>query len=195
MKDPALKEMEKAIRNDCVRTFSHMLFFKSQVIQDMIIRLLLVFAADNPSISYKQGMTDVVAILLLCLYCDHAKIPVNDENSSSFHQHTVTILDSHLKFHSKQYEESKQQFIQSASSQQLEELTSLHQLTATEFIEHDCFIMLTAIVHQIQGCYVEKGHPTNLNSRISTILSIVNQYDSMIISHMEVSMIQLVNDV
>lgn len=178
--------MEKAIRNDCVRTFSHMLFFKSQVIQDMIIRLLLVFAADNPSISYKQGMTDVVAVLLLCLYCDHAKIPVNDENTSSFHQHTVTILDSHLKFHNKQYEESKQQFIQSASPQQLETLTCLHQLTATEFIEHDCYIMLTAIIQQIQGCYVEQGHPTNLNSRIDNILSIVNEYDSIILQHMEV---------
>lgn len=58
------------MRKDCTRTFSQLLFFRSAVIQDMIVRLLLVFTLEHPDLGYKQGLTDLVAILLLCVYCD-----------------------------------------------------------------------------------------------------------------------------
>ena len=65
-----LRETETIIRNDCVRTFSSLLFFKSAVVQEMVVRLLLVFASNHPTIGYKQGMTDILSILLLCLFCE-----------------------------------------------------------------------------------------------------------------------------
>ena len=66
----ALKETEAMIRKDCIRTFNSLLFFKSMVVQDMVVRLLLVFALSHPTIGYKQGMTDILAILILCLFCE-----------------------------------------------------------------------------------------------------------------------------
>ena len=152
----------------------------------MIVHLLLVFSYSFPMIGYKQGMTDVVALLLLCLYCDHSKIPLLSEEHHSLQQHSITVLDCHLKFNSHQYEQDMQLFQQQATSYQQELINGLFILTDTHYLEHDCYLMLTAIIHQIQGCYIEKNECSNLNEHIEHILSIVNEYDSSIILHMNV---------
>lgn len=181
-----MKELEATIRKDCVRTFSHLLFFKSQVIQDCIVRLLLVFAANHPEIGYKQGMTDVAAMLFLCLYCDHAKIPVVESESSSFRQHTITILDSHLRFNSKKVDEESILFLKQATNDQKKIVEGLHILTSVAFLEHDCYAMFAVIIDQMQGCFIDNQSDSDLNGRIDHIISIVNDFDSTIINHFSV---------
>ena len=78
-----LRETETIIRNDCIRTFSSLLFFKSAVVQEMVVRLLLIFASNHPTIGYKQGMTDILSILLLCLFCERWRsASLQNEHSS-----------------------------------------------------------------------------------------------------------------
>ena len=69
-RDPEYEESEQTIRKDCTRTFSQLLFFKSSAVQDLIVRLLLVFAFAHPEIGYKTGMADLLPVLRLCLSCD-----------------------------------------------------------------------------------------------------------------------------
>lgn len=191
MQDEKLKELEGIIRNDCVRTFSHLLFFKSQAIQDSIVRLLMVFAVHQPVIGYKQGMTDVAAMLLLCLYCDHAKVPVVETESSNFRQHSVTILDSHLRFNKKQYEEESTLFYKQATARQLRLVEKLHELTSIQYMEHDCYLMFSAIINQMQDCFIDthSDSSSNLNSRIQQILSIVDAFEPSITCHLAVGTI------
>ena len=92
----ALHDIEMMIRKDCSRTFSNLLFFKSSVVQDLVVRLLLVFAVDHPTLGYKQGMTDILAILLLCLFCERWRGD-SDDSFGGMSRHTRELLDSHLK--------------------------------------------------------------------------------------------------
>ena len=91
----ALHDIEMMIRKDCSRTFSNLLFFKSSVVQDLVVRLLLVFAVDHPTLGYKQGMTDILAILLLCLFCERWRGD-SDDSFGGMSRHTRELLDSHL---------------------------------------------------------------------------------------------------
>ena len=42
-----LRELEQVIRKDCTRTFSDYLFFKSSLIQDLVVRLVLVYSVEH----------------------------------------------------------------------------------------------------------------------------------------------------
>ena len=92
----ALHDIETMVRKDCSRTFSNLLFFKSSVVQALVVRLLLIFAVEHPQLGYKQGMTDILAILLLCLFCERWR-GNSDDSFGGMSRHTRELLDSHLK--------------------------------------------------------------------------------------------------
>ena len=92
----ALHDIETMVRKDCSRTFSNLLFFKSSVVQALVVRLLLIFAVEHPQLGYKQGMTDLLAILLLCLFCERWR-GNSEETFGGMSRHTRDLLDAHLK--------------------------------------------------------------------------------------------------
>ena len=174
-----LRELEQVIRKDCTRTFSDYLFFKSSVIQDLVVRLVLVFSAEHPEMGYKQGMTDILAVLLLCLFCER-----NRHGSGEVHVHTWEILDSHLKYQKERLEKENETaihrlYVQGGdvicrSEDQQIVFDVLNTLTDERYLEHDCYILLERLMTLLRGCYVD-GDVCSLTHRIDHVMWLVEQ--------------------
>lgn len=60
-------------------------FFKDEAIREMMLRVLFIYARENPSVMYKQGMHELLAPILYIL--DREKVtvseqPANDEQNN-----------------------------------------------------------------------------------------------------------------
>ena len=191
-----MREIEATVRKDCTRTFSQLLFFRSAVIQDMIVRLLLVFTLEHPDLGYKQGLTDLVAILLLCVYCDRDRSSdlssadgdgdASNPSSSAegdndaadpfaLQQHTLDVLDAHLRFQPQLHQKQNALFARAASAEQRALVAALGGLTATAAVEHDCYLLLAALIRPLRGCYSAQfeASPEGLEQRMQRVLALV----------------------
>ncbi|XP_065335048.1 TBC1 domain family member 5-like isoform X2 [Cloeon dipterum] len=65
------KELQAVIRQDVVRTFPGIDFFREQSIQDKMVSILFCYARTNPDMCYRQGMHEILAPLLFVLHSDH----------------------------------------------------------------------------------------------------------------------------
>lgn len=59
-----------AIERDVIRTFPDMDFFRQTEIQNTLINVLFNYACENPHLSYKQGMHELLATLYYVLHTD-----------------------------------------------------------------------------------------------------------------------------
>lgn len=196
-----MREIEATVRKDCTRTFSQLLFFRSAVIQDMIVRLLLVFTLEHPDLGYKQGLTDLVAILLLCVYCDRdrgsdlsdlssgdgdgdannpsSKASAEGDNDAAdpfaLQQHTLDVLDAHLRFQPQLHQKQNALFARAASAEQRALVAALGGLTATAAVEHDCYLLLAALIRPLRGCYSAQfeASPEGLEQRMQRVMALV----------------------
>lgn len=193
-----MREIEATVRKDCTRTFSQLLFFRSAVIQDMIVRLLLVFTLEHPDLGYKQGLTDLVAILLLCVYCDRdrgsdlssadgdgdANNPSSKASAEgdgdaadpfALQQHTLDVLDAHLRFQPQLHQKQNVLFARAASAEQRALVAALGGLTATAAVEHDCYLLLAALIRPLRGCYSAQfeASPEGLEQRMQRVMALV----------------------
>ena len=188
-----MREIEATVRKDCTRTFSQLLFFRSAVIQDMIVRLLLVFTLEHPDLGYKQGLTDLVAILLLCVYCDRDRgSDLSDASSDAsskasaegdgdaadpfaLQQHTLDVLDAHLRFQPQLHQKQNALFARAASAEQRALVATLGGLTATAAVEHDCYLLLAALIRPLRGCYSAQfeASPEGLEQRMQRVMALV----------------------
>ena len=185
-RDPEYEESEQTIRKDCTQTFSQLLFFKSSAVQDLIVRLLLVFAFAHPEIGYKQGMTDLLAMLLLCLYCDRWRLGGRESGEGSLPQRTQDVLDEHLCFQSQVYRQEAEAFEGTLSPSQRKAMACLQVLTASEYLEHDCFCLLEAVFAPLRGCYVSETNDSTLEWRIDRVMWVMGNWDSALVSHLDV---------
>ncbi|KDR24084.1 TBC1 domain family member 5 isoform X2 [Zootermopsis nevadensis] len=65
------KELQAVIRQDVIRTFPGVDFFRKEMIQDAMVNILFCYARENPAMCYRQGMHEILAPLLFVLHCDH----------------------------------------------------------------------------------------------------------------------------
>nr|CAD7588099.1 unnamed protein product [Timema genevievae] len=65
------KELRAVIRQDVVRTFPGVDFFRKETIQDAMVNILFCYARENPIMCYRQGMHEILAPLMFVLHCDH----------------------------------------------------------------------------------------------------------------------------
>ncbi|XP_069675609.1 TBC1 domain family member 5 [Periplaneta americana] len=79
------KELRAVIRQDVVRTFPGVDFFRKNMIQDAMVNILFCYARENPTMCYRQGMHEILAPLLFVLHCDHQallhtkeQVPISD---------------------------------------------------------------------------------------------------------------------
>ena len=185
-RDSEYQESEQTIRKDCMRTFSQLLFFKSSAVQDLIVRLLLVFAFAHPEIGYKQGMTDLLAMLLLCLYCDRWRLGGRESGEGSLPQRTQDVLDELLRFESQVYRQEAEAFEGTLSPSQRQAMACLQVLTASKYLEHDCFCLLEAILALLRGCSVSDSSDSTLESHMDRVMWVVGSWDSALVSHLDV---------
>jgi hypothetical protein len=60
-------EIEKEIQKDLERIYPEFEFFQQATIQDIMLRVLLVWSKLNPDVSYRQGMHELLGPLLMTL--------------------------------------------------------------------------------------------------------------------------------
>ncbi|XP_063230326.1 TBC1 domain family member 5 isoform X2 [Bacillus rossius redtenbacheri] len=65
------KELRSVIRQDVVRTFPGVDFFRKESIQEAMVNILFCYARENPAMCYRQGMHEILAPLMFVLHCDH----------------------------------------------------------------------------------------------------------------------------
>lgn len=73
------KNVFRTIERDVVRTFPDMEFFRQTEMQDILCNILFNFASENPHLSYKQGMHELLATLLYVAHTDSQNCLINYE--------------------------------------------------------------------------------------------------------------------
>lgn len=84
--------VKRTIERDVIRTFPDMEFFRQSDIQGILGRVLYNFACENPRLSYKQGMHELLATLLYVLQTDSQDCLINFEGGYAT-QSIATLLD------------------------------------------------------------------------------------------------------
>lgn len=65
------KELCAVIKQDVVRTFPGVEFYRKQLIQDIMINILFCYARENSIMCYRQGMHEILAPILFVMHSDH----------------------------------------------------------------------------------------------------------------------------
>lgn len=65
------KELCAVIRQDVVRTFPGVDFYRKPVIQDLMTAILFCYAREHSEMCYRQGMHEILAPILFVMHCDH----------------------------------------------------------------------------------------------------------------------------
>ncbi|ESO90059.1 hypothetical protein LOTGIDRAFT_123794 [Lottia gigantea] len=64
-------ELRLTIKQDVIRTFPELEFFKCEKLREMMLDILFCYSRTHENISYKQGMHELLAPLIFVLHCDH----------------------------------------------------------------------------------------------------------------------------
>lgn len=86
------KNVFRTIERDVVRTFPDMEFFRQTEMQTILENVLFNYASENPHLSYKQGMHELLATLLYVLHTDSQNCLINYEGGYA-NETIATLLD------------------------------------------------------------------------------------------------------
>lgn len=86
------KNVFRTIERDVVRTFPDMEFFRQTEMQAILENVLFNFANENPHLSYKQGMHELLATLLYVLHTDSQNCLINYQGGYA-NETIATLLD------------------------------------------------------------------------------------------------------
>ncbi|KAL3836821.1 hypothetical protein ACJMK2_022234 [Sinanodonta woodiana] len=64
-------ELRLTIKQDVIRTFPELAFFKSDEVREMMVNNLFLYSREHNHISYRQGMHELLAPIIFILHCDH----------------------------------------------------------------------------------------------------------------------------
>lgn len=65
------QELFAVIKQDVIRTFPGVEFFRKPLIQNAMNNILFYYAREHPYMSYRQGMHEILAPILFVMYGDH----------------------------------------------------------------------------------------------------------------------------
>lgn len=68
------KELCALIKQDVVRTFPGVDFYRRPQIQELMITILFCYAREHPDICYRQGMHEILAPILFVMHCDQQTV-------------------------------------------------------------------------------------------------------------------------
>ena len=61
-------ELRRIINLDIVRTYQNVDLFSQEKIKKLLLNILFIWCKENEDVSYRQGMNELLAILILCFY-------------------------------------------------------------------------------------------------------------------------------
>uniref|UniRef100_A0A8D9DYU4 TBC1 domain family member 5 n=1 Tax=Cacopsylla melanoneura TaxID=428564 RepID=A0A8D9DYU4_9HEMI len=92
-------ELKTVIRQDVVRTFPGLDFFRNnEHIQQLMVAILFCYARKYPQMCYRQGMHEILAPIIFVLHCDHQAL-LHALEVSPVDEHLTTILNEHYLEH------------------------------------------------------------------------------------------------
>ncbi|CAI7722149.1 GTPase-activating protein, putative [Plasmodium vivax] len=87
------QELNEEIKQDILRTHSEKKLFQNEAVRDALCKILFLWAKKNPSVSYKQGMNELVAIFFIINYREQVCPDVLNLKSDQFWKEYVTLFD------------------------------------------------------------------------------------------------------
>lgn len=88
------QELKDEIKQDIFRTHSDRPIFQNEHIRSILNEILFVWAKKNPSISYKQGMNEILAIFFLINYRERADPCVSLESVKAAYNNSNSVSGS-----------------------------------------------------------------------------------------------------
>jgi hypothetical protein len=73
--------------------------FKKSEIQEILIKILFAWSVDNENISYRQGMNEILAIILLAIYPFYTstnKKEINFENIKKLQEESLSLYSKEI---------------------------------------------------------------------------------------------------
>ncbi len=64
--------MQREINQDIERCYPEIEFFSAKTRRDAMLRILFIYAKQTPKVSYRQGMHELLAVLLYVM--EHEKL-------------------------------------------------------------------------------------------------------------------------
>lgn len=71
------KEMREVIRQDVVRTCQEFEYFNRQSTQNALISILFLWGKENPDFGYKQGMNEILALIMIVFDTERISSDIN----------------------------------------------------------------------------------------------------------------------
>ncbi|XP_022221878.2 TBC1 domain family member 5 [Drosophila obscura] len=68
------QELFAVIRQDVVRTFPGVDFFRKALVQNAMVNILFYYAREHPYMCYRQGMHEILAPIIFVIYSDHQSL-------------------------------------------------------------------------------------------------------------------------
>ncbi|KAI4836568.1 GTPase-activating protein [Plasmodium brasilianum] len=87
------QELNEEIKQDILRTYSEKKIFQNEVIRDILNKILFIWAKKNPSISYKQGMNEIVAIFFIVNYREQVYNDFLNFENKKYYKEYCTLFD------------------------------------------------------------------------------------------------------
>ncbi|XP_055526871.1 TBC1 domain family member 5 [Wyeomyia smithii] len=87
------QELCAVIKQDVVRTFPGVDFFRKNAVQEMMIKILFCYARKYPDMCYRQGMHEILAPLIFVIHSDQQALAHIQELEPSIDPSLVAILD------------------------------------------------------------------------------------------------------
>ncbi|XP_040155075.1 TBC1 domain family member 5 [Anopheles arabiensis] len=87
------QELCAVIKQDVVRTFPGVDFFRKPAIQELMTNILFCYARQFPAMCYRQGMHEILAPLIFVIHSDQQALAHIQELHPDIDQNLLTILD------------------------------------------------------------------------------------------------------
>ncbi|XP_049301538.1 TBC1 domain family member 5 [Anopheles funestus] len=87
------QELCAVIKQDVVRTFPGVDFFRKPTIQELMTNILFCYARQYPAMCYRQGMHEILAPLIFVIHSDQQALAHIQELHPDIDRNLLTILD------------------------------------------------------------------------------------------------------
>ncbi|KRY21213.1 TBC1 domain family member 5 [Trichinella patagoniensis] len=140
------QELLSKIRQDVTRTYPELKFFTSERIRRIMTELLFIYALQYPHISYKQGMHEILGLIIYAFSFDFEAFKNAEENGALKNMNN----------------EQRISFMQLFSS------LCLKNVFNSDYFEHDVFGLFAALMQIVQPFYFqdEDGRMSSLMENV-----------------------------
>jgi Rab-GTPase-TBC domain len=183
-------ELQRELRQDIERTYPGNEFFERSDIQSLMLRVLFVYAKQNPQLGYKQGMHEILAPVIWITWNDALNLTelADAEEAERRAAAEAMLAEQEQKQKAESDSDSKDLEEESSSSVPVVEKgqesleSGVLDLLDSEYIEHDSYVLFAQIMQRIKSWFVttvdpgsnpNDGSPKNNNADMDTLTPVV----------------------